>query len=468
MSAPRLRRAMGFADVTWFLVVTVVGTRWISTAAAVGPAALTLWGIGFLTLFVPMAYTVVVLSRRYPGEGGLYIWTREAFGDYPGFLAGWTYWASNLPFFPGLLYFAAASALYALGPRGHAFSASVPYFVSASLIGLTLALGLNLLGLRVGKWLHNAGAWGTWLPIALLVAVAGVCASRFGTATSFDAAHLLPGPSLANLMLCSTIAFAFGGFETASFMGDEIVDAPRTVPRAILTAGAIVTAVYVLGTLAVLVTIPQAQVSGLEGILQAIERATAKIGLGALTPVAALMLTVGSLGAVGAWLASTGRLTFVAGLDHYLPEAFSKLHPRWGTPWVALLVQGIGAAGFAILGQAGTGVRGAFDALTALAAIAYFIPLMLMFAALVALSGAPVPDGTPALPGGRPAAIVLGGLGFLTTAASLLLALMPPAGSANPGLDVAKVLGGTVLVLLAGTALYLRAARRTSRAKVGS
>ena len=454
---------MGFADVTWFLVVTVVGTRWIATAAAVGPAALTLWAIGFATLFVPMAYTVVELSRRYPGEGGLYIWTREAFGEYPGFIAGWTYWASNLPFFPGLLYFAAASALYAFGPSGHALSNSVPYFVIASLAGLALALGLNLLGLRVGKWLFNSGAWGTWIPIALLVAVAAVYASRHGPATPFDAAHLLPGPSLTNLMLCSTIAFAFGGFEAASFMGDEIVDAPRTVPRAILAAGAIVTAVYVLGTLAVLVTVPQAEVSGLEGIMQAIERATRQAGASWLTPFSAALLAIGSLGAVGAWLASTGRLTFVAGLEHYLPPAFSKLHPRWGTPYVALLVQGVGAALFAVLGQAGTGVKGAFDALTALAAVAYFIPLMMMFAALIALSKVSAPEGAPGFPGGRPVAILMGALGLATTSISLILALLPPSGSAHPGLDFAKVMGGTVLVLAGGSLLYWRRPGRTRR-----
>jgi amino acid transporter len=449
---------MGFADVTWFLVVTVIGTRWIATAAAVGPPALVLWAIGFVALFVPMAYTVVELSRRYPGEGGLYIWTREAFGDYPGFIAGWTYWASNLPFFPGLLYFAAASALYALGPRGYLLSNSVPYFVTASLVGLAVAFGLNLLGLRVGKWLHNAGAWGTWIPVALLVAMGAAFVIRHGSATSFDAAHLLPGPSLANLMLCSTIAFAFGGFEAASFMGDEIVDAPRTVPRAILAAGAVITAVYFLGTLAVLVTIPQAEVRSLDGIMQAIERAAARMGASAITPIAAILLAIGSVGGVGAWLASTGRLTFVAGLDHYLPPAFSKLHPRWGTPYVALAVQAAGAAFFAILGQAGTGVRGAFDALTALAAIAYFIPLMMMFAAMIALSGVAASEGTPRLPGGRPVAIVMGSLGLLTTSVSLILAMIPPAGSANPALDLAKVVGGTVLVLLAGSLIYWRAA----------
>ena len=106
-----LRRVMGTWDVTMFMVVAVVGTRWIATAAAVGPSALVIWLIGFVALFVPLGFAVVELSTRHPEEGGLYVWARHAFGDYPAFISGWMYATSNLTYFPGLLYFGAASAL---------------------------------------------------------------------------------------------------------------------------------------------------------------------------------------------------------------------------------------------------------------------------------------------------------------------------------------------------------------------
>ena len=451
-----LRRAMGLGDVVMFFVVAVVGLRWIPTAAAVGPSSLVIWLIGFLALFVPLGFTVVELSSRYPEEGGLYFWIKRAFGELPAFLSGWLYWASNLTYFPGVLYFAAASALFAFGASAQALSGNVPYFVVASLVGLAIALGLNLPGLNVGKWLHNAGAVGTWAPVALLVAVGFTAWARFGPATEFSLASLAPGSGFRDLVLWSTIAFAFAGVETASFMGDEIRDPRRTVPRAIVIAGAAITAIYVLGTLAVLLAVPRAEVSELSGIMQAIEGAASRIGLRGVTPFAAVLLTVGGLGGVGAWLASNGRLTFVAGVDRHLPPAFARLHPRWGTPVVALVVQGVGAALFVVLSQAGTGVKGAYDALVSLAVIAYFVPLLLMFASLIVLQREPAGPGVVRVPGGRPVAVLMGAIGILTTGVSMVLAVLPPPDADRPALAVAKVLGGTLLMVAVGVGLYLR------------
>jgi amino acid transporter len=297
------------------------------------------------------------------------------------------------------------------------------------------------------------------------VAVGFTAWARFGRATEFGLASLLPGSGFRDLVLWSTIAFAFAGVETASFMGDEIRDPRRTVPRAIVIAGAAITAIYVLGTLAVLLAVPRAEVSELSGIMQATERAASRIGLRGVTPFAALLLTVGGLGGVGAWLASNGRLTFVAGVDRHLPPAFAKLHPRWGTPYVALIVQGVGAALFVVLSQAGTGVKGAYDALVSLAVIAYFIPLLLMFAALIVLQREPAGPEVIRVPGGRPVAVLMGSVGILTTGVSMILALLPPPDTDRPALAVAKVLGGTLLLVAVGVGLFLRGRGRIAGAR---
>jgi glutamate:GABA antiporter len=462
VGGPRLHRALGLADVTLFLIVAVLGTRWIATAAAVGPAALTLWLVGFVALFVPLAFTVVELSSRYPEEGGLYVWTRRAFGDYAGFVAGWMYMVSNLSFFPGLLYFAAGSALYAFGPSALALSASVPYYITTSLVGLALALAFNLVGLKVGRWLHNAGAWGAWLPVGLLVVAGALVFARHGSATHFEPSAFLPAASLENFLLCSTIAFAFGGLESASFLGEEIESPRRTIPRAILLGGAAITLIYVLGTLAVLVSVPREEVSSLQGILQATDRAAGRVGLPWISPVAALLLAIGGIGGVGAWLASGARLAYVTGVDRYLPASFGRVHPKWGTPHVALIAQAAGAALFTLLSQLGTGVRGAYEALTALTAIAYFIPLMLMFAAMIALQREPAPAGAARVPGGRPVATLLGALGLATTTVGLVLAALPAKGDPHPALSVAKIVGGSMVTLAIGSLLFLRGSRRPS------
>jgi glutamate:GABA antiporter len=459
--APRLRATLRFRDVVLFLIVAVISPRWIATAAAVGPSAVIVWAIAFAAFFVPLAFTVLDLSARHPEEGGIYVWARRAFGDFAGFMTAWTYWTSNLVYFPALLYFTAGNALYAAGPGALALSNSAPYFITASLVGLAVALGLNIVGLDVGKWLHNLGALGTWAPIAILVAAGAIAIARFGSATSFAPAALVPGTRLPDLVLWSTIAFAFAGLEAASFMGEEIRDAKRTLPRAVLAAGAWITAIYLLGTIAVMVAVPREQVSGLQGIMQAIATVAERAGLRGLTPLVAILITVGGVGSVGAWLASVARLPYVAGIDHFLPPAFGRLHPKWGTPYVGLLVQTAGAAVFVILGQAGTSVRGAYDALNSMALIVYFVPYLIMFAAAIRLRGERTVEGTAPSRGRRTATVFLAALGFATTAGSIVLALLPSEGGGNPAAQVIRVVGLSGLLIASGAALYWNARRRT-------
>src|SRR5882672_4845330 len=108
-----LRRVMTFRDVTLFFIVAVVSPRWIASAAAAGPSAIVVWLVACLTFFVPLAWAVVALSSRFPGEGGLYVWIGRAFGPFAGFLSAWMYWVSNVIYLPGLLYFAAGNLLFA-------------------------------------------------------------------------------------------------------------------------------------------------------------------------------------------------------------------------------------------------------------------------------------------------------------------------------------------------------------------
>ena len=447
---------MGFWDVVWFLVAAVVGPRWIATAAAAGPSSLAVWLIALLAFFLPLGFTVVELSSRHPEEGGLYVWVRYAFGDFAGFLAAWMYWMSTVVYFPGLLYFIAGNALFLGGPSWQGLSDSAPYYVAVSLGGLGIALALNVVGLHVGKWLHNIGGLGTWIPIGILVAIGFVACLRFGPASDFHPAAFVPSFGLKDVLFWSTIAFGFSGLEAASFMGGEVVDARRTIPRAIVAGGAIITAIYVLGTLAVLVALPSRDVGGLQGIMQAIARAADRVGAPYVAPVAAFCFTVGSVGGVGAWLASTARLPFVAGVDQLLPSAFGRLHPRWGTPHVALGLQAVMAAVFVALSQAGTSVKGAYDALVSLGVISYFIPYLLMFAAMIKLQNVPAPGGTFRAPGGRPAATSLAAIGFATTAISIVLAAVPAEDTPNPALATLKVVGASVVLLVAGAALYAR------------
>ncbi len=461
-----LRRVLGFRDLVLFYLVTGFSLRWIATAAAAGPSALVIWVIAALGLFVPLVFTVLELSSRYPEEGGIYVWSKRAFGPFAAFITGWSYWGSNLPYFPGLLYFAAANALFIGGLSWQSLSSNSAYFIAVAMTGLTIAVAMNVVGLNVGKWLNNIGAIASWIPATLLILIGAVSWSRFGSATPMDARALVPSTSLKDVIFWSTIAFAFGGVESGSTMGEEIHDARKTVPRAILTAGVAMTVLYIVATFSVLLGLPKDQVSGLQGIMQAIQAMTARVGVAWLAPIAAAFVTLNALGGVGGWFAATARLPFVAGIDRFLPPAFGRLHPRWRTPYVALLVQAGIAALFIFLGQAGTSVHGAYDALVSMGIIAYFIPFLFMFAALIVVQREPAGPDVMRVPGGKPVAIALASLGFVVTAISIVLACVPPDDEPNKMLAVVKVVGSSAALIGIGTVVYGLGRRRANAAAI--
>ena len=456
----QLHREMGFRDLLLFYLVTGFTVRWIATAASAGPSAIVIWLIACLAFYIPLMFTVLELSSRYPNEGGCYVWSKRAFGDFAGFITGWTYWACNLPYFPGLFYFTAAAALFIGGPEWRQLADRPLYFIVFSLLALALAAGLNVRGLAVGKWLHNLGAIGLWIPGLLLMALGLVAWVRFGSATAFTSESIVPSTRLKDIVFWSTIAFSLSGLESASMMGEEIRDARRNIPRALLLAGALITTLYVLGTAAILVALPQAEILRLEGFMTAIETVSRKLEVGGLVPVIAVLIVVGGLGQAGAWFAAGGRLPFVAGLDRFLPAAFGRIHPRYGSPHISLMTQAGIAALFILLGQAGTTVKGAYDVLVSMAIISYFIPYLFMFASMIRLQREPVGPDVIRVPGGRPVAVALAALGFAVTTVSIGLALIPAEDEPNKVLAVTKVAGLTILLVAGGALVYFLGRRR--------
>ena len=462
----RPKKAMGFRDLILFYVVTGISLRWIATAAAAGPSSIVIWIGAWLAFYTPLALSVLELSSRYPNEGGLYVWSKRAFGDFSGFISAWTYWTSNLPYFPAILYFAASNALFIRsGAWGH-LSNNPTFYIVFSLIALGAATWLNVIGLDVGKWLHNLGALAMWIPVMIVIGMGVMAWHRFGSATSFTPHAFIPKTHLNDIIFWSVLTFAFGGCETASFMGEEIKNARRTIPFALFVAGLTVSFCYIVGTISVMLALPPSEVSNLQGLMQAITKTADRIGWQGVISFAAFLIALSNLGAAGAYLAAVARLPFVAGIDRFLPPVFGALHPRWRTPWVALVVQsGLGAV-FIFLGQAGTSVKGAYDVLVSMAVITYFIPYLYLFAAMFKLQSEPAGPDVIRVPGGKPAARLIAIVGFLTTSLTIAISLLPPPDEPNKPLAVIKIVGLSTLLVLIGVAIFYQPRIRSLLARV--
>ncbi len=458
----QLRKTMGFWDVLLFNIATVVGPRWIAAAGHNGTSSISLWIIAAVFFFVPGALVINELSSRFPEEGGLYVWAKEAFGDFHGFVAGWTYWIYTVFYFPGLLLASASMAAYILGPNGSTLAQDRAFQLWVSIGLLLVAVGLNIVGLNIGKWLQNAGGVGTFLPLAILVALGALLAFRHGSVTHFTTRNMLPAWNWDTVNFWSQIAFAFTGLELVSAMSEEVRDPRRTLPRAVYGAGALIAFIYIAGTFAVLALLPAASIDPQSGVFSAITIGSVALKIGFLGILAAVLVTVGNAGGVGSTVAGIARVPFVVGIDRYLPAAFGKIHPRWKTPWVSILVQGSVSGAILLISQINDTTRGAYQFLIDAAIILYFIPFLYMFAAVIKLARRPDRSSNShaiLVPGGMSGVWISGGLGFIVVLIGIVVSVIPPGDSSSKlGFDL-KLGIGTLASILLGLALYWRGAR---------
>ncbi|MCZ2080558.1 MAG: APC family permease [Bryobacteraceae bacterium] len=434
-----LRREIGLRDLVLFNIAAVIGIRWLAAAAHAGPGSISLWLLAALLFFVPSALAISMLSRYFPEEGGLYIWTKRSFGDWHGFVAGWCFWLSNLFYFPNLALAGVAMGVYALGSQHTHLASNRGFVLSASLVLLWAALLSHLFGLRIGKWTQNIGGLSTYAAGGLIIAAGAVIWATHGAATPIE---VVPEWNWDKVNFWSQIAFAFGGLELGAVMGGEIRNPKRNVPRAAWISGSAICVFYIAGTLAILALLVPEKVSVLSGLAQAGQAASERAGLTWFSPLLAGLITLGVVGQLGAWVGGSARVPFAIGLDRYLPPALGKLHPRWGTPYVSLLAQGGTCTGFILLLQSGEELELAYQLLVDMTIITYFIPFVYVF-----------------LSAWRQGQRLGPACGLSVTIAAILLSLVPPADVASVWWFEVKLAGGCLLLLLVGRLAFLKGIR---------
>jgi glutamate:GABA antiporter len=459
----QLRKTMGFWDVLLFNIATVLGPRWIAAAGHNGTSSISLWVIAALFFFVPGAFVINELSSRFPDEGGLYVWAKEAFGDFHGFVAGWTYWIYTVFYFPGLLLASASMSAYIFGAKGLQLSQDRPFLLWVSLGLLLVAVVLNIVGLNVGKWLQNAGGVATYAPLLMLGGIALLVYFKQGSATHFTWGNMRPTWNWDTVNFWSQIAFAFTGLELVSAMSEEVRDPRRTLPRAVFAAGAMIALAYILGTFAVLGLAAASDIDPQSGVFHAITLGSVVLKFGFLGILAALLVSVGNAGGVGSTVAGIARVPFVVGIDRYLPAFFGKIHSRWKTPYISILVQAGLSGAILLLSQIRSEtVQAAYQILIDAAIILYFIPFLYMFAAVLKLSNRNDRIENPhtvLIPGGKIGLWLSGVLGFVVVLIGIFVSLVPPGETVGKWSFELRLVGGTGVSILIGLILYWRGAR---------
>jgi amino acid transporter len=304
----------------------------------------------------------------------------------------------------------------------------------------------------------------------MIVGLGLVVWMKQGSVTTFNLHDMVPSFSLDTLNFWSSIAFAFTGMELIAMMSEEVRDPQKTFPRSIYISGTMIVAMYILGTVAVLAMVPADAVNTQNGVFQAIGIGSNVIGIAWFGVLAAILVTVGNAGGVGATVAGVARVPFVAGIDRYLPPIFGKLHPKWRTPYVAIIVQAVLSAAILLIANANEKIAGAYEILINATLIVYFIPFLYMFAAVIKLAYTKDREhdkDAALIPGGKAGVWIAGTLGFIVTFISIALAFIPSKDVLDKPGYVVKIVLGTVIAIALGFVLYWRGAR-AKKAEVAS
>jgi amino acid transporter len=442
-----LRREFSLRDLILFHITAIVTVRWISLAAARGPSSIGLWALSFFLFFLPIAYVVVDFSRKMPEEGGLYQWTKHTIGPFHGFLCAWAYVVNNLFYFPSLLVAVAGYLAFMMRGDNQALQNNKSFIIIFALSAIWLILILNYIGLRWGKWVQNIGGLSIWLPCSLLIIFGLVQLFRHGSATTFTLKNIFPDFKVLDTWSAwANICFAFTGIELASTMSGEIKNPERNLPRSIYYAGFIITCIYGLGTLSVMIFLGPGKINLVTGIMQAIGLIFDNLGLSSLTPAVSGLLVLGGLGTLGAWLAGAARIPYTVGLDNYLPKSLGKLHPRFGSPYVSLLILGIISSIFLVLSLAGSSVQQAYLVLSNAALILYFIPFVYLFVSHLAHNRRTMH---------KMIGYLLAAAGLISTVIAIVLACIPPPGT-NAVVYELECVGGSAAFLLVSLGFFFR------------
>ena len=438
---PHLKRVLGRFDLVLLFVVAVFNLNVVPSIAANGGVTVWLWIISLLLFFWPQGIAVIELAYRYPGEGGVYLWAKEVYGDFHGFLSGWCYWTNNMLYVPTVMLYFVGVSVYVLGPSHLALADNKLFACMASLGLLVLLTVFNILGLGVGKWINNIGAAGTFVAAAVLIGLGAVIWLRFGPSITAADFHVPANPRFV-LNSFGVICFGLVGLELASVMGDEIEEPGRILPGAVAWGGVLSGVLYVGATLTLLIAVGK-DVNVLQGIVQAVNHMAARVGILWITVPFALVLSLSIAGIGSAWMGGSARIPFVAGLDSYMPGWLGRVHPRYATPYAALIVQGIVSAilvlgnfygwwlwdrvmgAFGLLPRlylSSAGAGEVFQRLLSLAVVLQLIPFVYVFGALVKFAVTePVRRGRY----GRMTMFIAGGAGLLTTILGIALVFFP-------------------------------------------
>jgi amino acid transporter len=377
-----LRKELGLADLLLIQILLVIVPEFLGTAVKAGPSHVVLWLLAIVLFFIPQAFVVVHLNRLMPLEGGFYEWARLAFNDRIGFLVAWNFWLSTTVQVAQVALVTATYVTYAAGPRSDWIASNRWFLLALSLALMAAMILVARVGLRLGKWVSNAGSILTLLIIGALAVMPWVHVGKGTMAAYHPLQIVMPPLTLFSLSVFAKMTFgALSGFEMVAIFAGESRSPGRNIARATFFAAPIIALLYIFGTSSILAFVSPSDVDIIGPVPQALSLGFGFSHIGSLiAPVAILFLLTNYLSSYVTYFSANARLPMVAGWDHLLPRWFTRLHERHKTPVNSIVFMGVVAFVASVAAIVGVGNQESFALLQIWTWTFYGLTYLVMFA----------------------------------------------------------------------------------------
>ncbi|MEO5800545.1 MAG: APC family permease [Gemmatimonadales bacterium] len=457
-----LKKELGVRDLALTQILFIIGLTWIGVAGTLGSAHVVMWLLAIVFFYLPMAGVVIYLNQLMPLEGGLYQWAKLGFNPTVGFLLAWNLWLYVIVYTSEIGLQCATYLSYALGPSA-AWMTSSNWFVALSSAAiLTLMATAAIIGLSVGKWVHNTGGIFMLIIFGILILLPFLGLATGNLKEFHPFRTTMPKWSLLNLNLLGKMGFgALGGFEYVAILAGETRAPASAVRKSVLIAAPLIALMFILGTATVVAYVPVGQIDLIGPMPQVLRAGFGPFGIaGPLVTIAILMTLAMRVAQVSVSFTAVTRLPMVAGWDRLLPSWFSRLHERHRTPINSVLLVAVCSFALSLVSMIGVGRAEAFQLLFNAGGIFYALAYLVMFAIpIIGLRGI-----TP-----RPPLWlrVASWSGLLMTLLYVVLSVFPIIKVESVSTFALKVGSMIIVMNLVGVGILVAARRRSSTAAKG-
>lgn len=341
-----LARRLGLWSSIGLVIGVTIGSGIFRTPAVIAervPDPMVMLGVWLAGGLISLcgALSVAELASRLPQTGGWYVYLREGWGRLAGFLFGWAELVLIRASASGAI--ATVFSEYLLRALGRDPSALSGLTDGIAATAIVAAAALNIRGVRLGAFVAGLSTLAKVAALLLIVVMAFAVggAANTDSASHFTATGASIDPRLVGLALISVL-WAYDGFADLSFASGEVTAPERTLPRAIIAGTLVIVAIYLAVNVAYLYVTPIEAMAGTR--LIAADTMETLVGPSGRTAVA-VMVAVSALGALVATMLVAPRVFFAMAADGLFFRRVAAVHPRYGTPHVAIgLAAALGVA----------------------------------------------------------------------------------------------------------------------------